>query len=108
MTPDSTYSDESEREQMHEHVSILEYNEKAEQFDAEPGERVIIDGVQRNWTKLCEETEGFVKIADAVAIIELDQPRTSEEINEWCNSEAGKLALAHWFDHIDPNEVASA
>ncbi|NUC75033.1 hypothetical protein HTZ84_22470 [Haloterrigena sp. SYSU A558-1] len=98
---------DTEREETYDYVSVLEFNETAERFGREPGKRVIMDGHQPNWHRLCEETEGFVKIGDAVAIIELDHPRTSDEVNEWLNTASGKLALAHWFDHIDPSEVAS-
>ena len=88
-----------------DHISILEYNENAADYDREPGERVIVAGVQRNQHLRDDEKEGFVHIADAVAIIELYGKITDEEVTEWCNTAAGKLALAHWFDHVDPNEV---
>jgi len=90
-----------------EFVSIIEYNETAEEYGKTPGERVIASGHRRNSYIRDEDKRDFVKVADAVAIIELHQPLTDEEVTEWCNSPAGKLALAHWFDHYDPKEVAS-
>lgn len=97
----------TKREETYECVSILEYNENAPKYreEAEPGDRVIVGGVQRNTNIHDEEVEGFVEIAEAVAIFELYQPLTDGELNEWCNSNAGKLALAHWFDHFDPEDV---
>ncbi|MFC7216503.1 hypothetical protein ACFQO4_20805 [Saliphagus sp. GCM10025334] len=95
-------------EETYEHVSILEYNETAGEFDREPGARVIVSGVQRNQHVRCDERKGFPKIADAVAIIELDRPLTDDEVTEWCNTEVGKLVLAHWFDNVDPNQVISS
>jgi hypothetical protein len=97
----------AQEEETFEHVSILEYNEEAPKYSdhAVPGEKVIVSGVRRNTHVPDDDKEGFVKIADAVAIIELYQPITDDEVTEWCNSPAGKLALAHWFDHTDPEEV---
>lgn len=89
-----------------EAVSIMEYNEKAEGYeDVGAGERVILGGVRRNTHYYDDEKGDFVKVADAVAIIELHEPIPEEDVTDWCNSPAGKLALAHWFDHTDPEEV---
>lgn len=87
------------------HVSIFEYNETAADYDREPGKRRIAAGVQRDRHVYDEDEGDFVQVADGVAVIELYQPLTDDEITEWCNSPAGKLALAHWFDEIDPDEV---
>lgn len=94
-----------EEPETYEHVSILEFNRLAEDYDKTPGERVIVSGVRRNQHIRDEELKDFVKIADAVAIIELHSEITEDEVNDWCNSPAGKLALAHWFEHLDPEEV---
>lgn len=88
-----------------EHVSIIEYNEKAAEFDKQPGERVILNGCRRTANVHDDERGCFEQIGEAVAIIELHQPIPESEVTDWCNSSAGKLALAHWFDHTDPEEV---
>lgn len=90
-----------------EHITITEYNDVAADYGRPPGERIIRAGIQRNTHVHDDEIEEFVKIGDAVAIIELHSPLANEQVTEWCNSEAGKLALAHWFDHVDPLEVGS-
>lgn len=90
-----------------EHLSILEYNDRAADYGKEPGERVIANGVRRNTHYRDDDLEDFVKVAEAVAIIELHKPIPEEEVTGWCNSPAGKLALGHWFDHYDPEEIAS-
>lgn len=89
----------------YEHVSVLEYNDTAAEYGKDPGERVIVGGVRRKTAIRDDDKQDFVTIAEAVAIIELHSPITEGEVTEWCNSPAGKLALAHWFDHTDPNEV---
>lgn len=91
-----------------EHVSILEYNERAADFGRPAGERAFKLGHQRNSHVPCDEKEGFVKIAEAVAIFELPRPMDDDELSEWCETDAAKLALAHWFDEIDPNEVVDS
>jgi hypothetical protein len=88
-----------------EHVTILEYNETASEYDRPPGEQVILGGVRRNEHVRDDENEEFVKVAEAVAIIELHEPIDEDAVTDWCNSPAGKLALAHWFDHVEPDEV---
>jgi len=88
-----------------EHVSILRYTEAAADYDRTPGEKVIVGGVRRNQHVRDEDKESFVEVAEEVAIFELHQPIPEENVTEWCNSPAGKLALAHWFDHTDPEEV---
>lgn len=98
-------SDENER---FDHVSILEYNEHAADYDREPGKRVVVAGVQRDQHVHDDETGEFVKVAEAVAIIEVYRQLTDDEVTAWCNTAAGKLALAHWFDHVEPNEVVMA
>lgn len=90
-----------------EHITITEYNDAAADYGRTPGEQIIRSGIQRNTHVRDEEIKEFVKIGEAVAIIELPSPLTNEEVTDWCNSEAGKLALAHWFDHVDPLEVGS-
>lgn len=92
-------------EETYGHVTILEYNEAAGDYGRPAGEKVIVSGIERSRHVRDEEAEGFVKIADAVAIIELHTELTDDEVSDWCNSQAGKLALAHWFDHVDPSEV---
>lgn len=91
----------------HECISVLEYTEEAADFDKNPGERVIVGGIRRDTHVPDDEKEGFVKIAEAVAVIELHEPIAEDEVTDWCNSEAGKLALSHFFDHTDPMEVAA-
>lgn len=100
---DDTPHDDPE---MVEAVSIMEYNENAEKYDdVQAGDRVILGGVRRDQHKRDDEKQGFVKVADAVAIIELHQPIAESDVTDWCNSPAGKLALAHWFDHTNPEDV---
>lgn len=90
-----------------EHVSILEYTEEAANYDRVPGEKIIVGGIRRNQHFRDEEKEGFVQVADGVAVIELHQPIPEEDVTEWCNSQAGKLALSHWFDHNEPEEIVT-
>lgn len=85
----------------HDAISILEYNEKAEQFGHEAGERVIYSGVTRNIHLRSEEKKDFIKVADNVATVELNQTLTDDEITGWCNTEVGKHVLAHYFDHTE-------
>lgn len=99
--------DRPDENEMVEHVSILEYTEEAANYDRTPGEKIILGGVRRNQHVRDEEQEGFVEIADGVAVIELYQPIPEENVTEWCNSPAGKLALSHWYDHTDPEEVVT-
>lgn len=98
-------STESQDGETFDHVSVIEYNEAAEEYGKPPGERVILSDVRRDTHVRDESTGEFVKVGEAVAIIELHTPLTDDEITEWCNTPAGKLALAHWFDHYDPEEV---
>lgn len=97
--------DENGDSERFECISIVEYNEAAEKFGKEPGERTILSGVRREVNVPDEKQKGFVKIAEAVAIFELHKPLADDEITEWCNSPAGKLALKHWFDHYELHEV---
>ncbi|MFP8891856.1 hypothetical protein ACLI4U_19100 (plasmid) [Natrialbaceae archaeon A-CW2] len=95
----------TEAEEVYEYVTITEYNDLAGEYGRPAGERAIVAGHRRNTYVRDDEAEGFVQIGEAVAIIELYRPLTDDEINGWCNSSAGKLALAHWFDHVEPDEV---
>lgn len=85
----------------HDAISVLEYTEAAEEYGNTPGKRVIMDGVQRNIHKRDDENGDFVKVAEAVATIDLFKPLTTAEINEWCNSEVGKHVLTHYFPEVD-------
>lgn len=109
MTPEQTDTEPltTEDVELVEHVSILEYNEDAPDYDdhATPGGRVVVGGVRRNQHVRDDDKEGFVKVAEAVAIIELHQQIPEDDVTDWCNSPAGKLALAHWFDYVDPEDV---
>lgn len=91
-----------------EHVSILEYTDNAAAFDRTPGDRVIASGHRRNTAVRDDDTGEFVTIATAVAIIELPRPLTDDQVTEWCNSQVGKLALAHWFEHINPETIITS
>lgn len=96
----------TEGAETYEHVTIHRYTEAAADHDRTPDELVIAGGVERNGRHVHDDDkQDFVQIAETVAIIELNQARTDDEITEWCNSAVGKLALAHWFDHVDPDEV---
>lgn len=88
-----------------EHVSIMEYNENAAKQGREPGERVIVGGHRRNTHVRDDETEGFVEVAEAVAVIELHEPIPESEVTDWCNSQAGKLALAPFVGDYEAEEV---
>lgn len=81
-----------------ESITILEFTENAERFGSEPGKRVIMNGSCRGLSKLCEETQGVVEYAEAVATIDLFSPLTDDEISEWLDSDVGKHVLAHYFD----------
>jgi hypothetical protein len=103
----SVSADAPPREETYEHISILEFNENAPDYydEAEPGDLTVAAGHSRNRHVRDEEKRDFVKVADGVAIIELHQPITGDEVTAWCNSPAGKLVLAHWFEDIEPEEV---
>jgi hypothetical protein len=88
-----------------EHVSILEYTEESANYGRTPGEKVILGGVRKNQHVRDEDKESFVEVADGVAVIELHEPIPEDDVTDWCNSQAGKLALSHWFDHTDPEDV---
>jgi len=88
-----------------EYVSVMEYNENADKQGLEPGERVIVGGHRRNTHVRDDETEGFVEVAEAVAIIELYQPIPEDEVTDWCNSQAGKLALSSFVGNYESEEV---
>lgn len=103
----SAATTEAVGEDMIDHVSILEYNDTAADYGKEPGDRIIANGVRRNTHIRDADLEDFVCIAEAVAIIELHRPIPESEVTDWCNSPAGKLALVHWFDHYDVQEIAS-
>lgn len=93
--------------EQHECITVVEYNEKAEKHGRTPGELAVHSGIKRRVCYRDEDKEGFVKVGEAVAVIELNQPLRDDEITEWCNTAVGKLVLAHWFDHVDPEDVVS-
>lgn len=92
-------------EEVVEYVSVMEYNENAAKQGLEPGERVIVGGHRRNTHLRDDETEGFVEVAEAVAVIELHEPIPEDDVTDWCNSQAGKLALAAFVGDYEPGEV---
>jgi len=96
-------------ERTYEHITVVEYNEHIEGHDThEVGDRAIFNGVDREIHHRDEEKKGFVKVGEAVAIIELNKPMKGCEITEWCNTEVGKLALAHFFDGVEAVEQVRA
>lgn len=89
-----------------EHVTVLEFNEQAKDHVsyADAGERLIQAGHYPRMS-VRTDTEGFVDVAEAIAIIELPGPLDEAEYEAWIESEAGQLALAHFLDVLEPEKI---
>lgn len=84
-------------------VTVFEQTKESETFEA--GERYLSLGYDGKAFMLDEDAEDFVVQAVPIAHIELPRPMTRDEYSEWLESDAGKLAVSHFFDGMEHGDV---
>lgn len=97
----------SEEERLnHGVITVLEQTKETDVHDV--GDRHVMLGRQGVLHKLVNkgtEDQGFVPQAVPLAHIELPQLLEEDELNDWLNTDVGKLTVAPFFEEMDGPEI---
>jgi hypothetical protein len=91
-------NDESSR-----YITVFQQTKETE--NGQPGDRFIDHGevLDRRY-KVDEETEGFIPVAEPLAVIDAGAEIEKDDLGDWCNSHAGKAVLKRFFPSIEPDD----
>lgn len=85
------------------HVTI--YHQLKETVNSEPGDRSAVHGEHfDDRYRINEGMEGFEPVARPIAIIDIGVEITEDELTEWCNSYAGKVALEQFWPDLEVDD----
>lgn len=85
-------------------ITVFEQTKDTENYTE--GERYLSLGFnsERRFI-LDEEKRGFTAVAVPIATIELPQLLEQDELNDWVNSDVGKLVLQRYTEDLEPPDV---
>lgn len=84
-------------------ITVFEQTKETDDHDVE--DRYFSLGHDTQRYIFDEEKEDFVCVAVPLAHIELPEPIKRDDLTEWSNSDVGKLALSHFWDGLEHDQV---